>query len=286
MTEIVETEAVKEIEEPRLEKTWHLNLAYDGTEYNGWQVQPDHKTVQGELLKRLRLMLQAPELLIQGCSRTDSGVHALDQHASFRFATPPDMTPEWLKYKLNRWLPEDILIKDVSIAPDDFNPRFDNFGKAYTYCISPAQKVNPVASRYVWKTPRPLDIAAMREAASSLVGEHDFASFAANPGREIGSTVRNLHNLDVIEYEGLIFINAVGDSFLYKMVRGLTGYLVHVGYGYATPDDAVRVMNAADRRQAADSAPAKGLFLAKVFWSPDEWKSYSPTLPPFALNAL
>ena len=196
------------------------------------------------------------------------------------------MTPEWLKHKLNRWLPEDILIKDVSIAPDDFNPRFDNFGKAYTYCISPGQKVNPVAARYVWKTPRPLDIDAMREAASRLVGEHDFASFAANPGREIGSTVRNLHKLDVLESDGLIFINAVGDSFLYKMVRGLTGYLVHVGYGYATPDDAVRVMNAADRKQAADSAPAKGLFLAKVFWTPDEWKSYTPILPPFALNAI
>ena len=287
MTEnIAQEETTLEAPSAPPEKTWHLCLAYDGTDYSGWQVQQDHRTVQGELLKRMRLMLQAPELRIQGCSRTDAGVHALDQHASFRFATPDDMTPEWLKHKLNRWLPEDILIKDVSIAADDFNPRFDNFGKAYTYCISPARKVNPVAARYVWKTPRPLDVAAMREAASRLVGEHDFASFAANPGREIGSTVRNLHNLDVIEYEGLIFINAVGDSFLYKMVRGLTGYLAHVGFGYATPDDAVRVMNAADRRQAADSAPSKGLFLAKVFWTKDEWQSYKPVLPPFALNAL
>lgn len=279
-----ENELQENAERPEI--TWHLNLAYDGTDYSGWQVQPDHKTVQGELLKRMRLMLQAPELRIQGCSRTDSGVHALDQHASFRFATPPEMTPEWLKHKLNRWLPEDILIKSVSIAPDDFNPRFDNFGKAYTYCISPGEKVNPIAAKYVWKTPHALDTDAMRQAASFLVGNHDFASFTANPGKEIDNTVRNLHRLDVLESDGLIFISAVGESFLYKMVRGLTGFLVHVGSGYAAPEDALRVLNAKDRTQAADSAPAKGLFLAKVFWTEDEWQSYTPVLPPFDLKAL
>ena len=267
-------------------QTWHLKLAYDGTAYSGWQVQKEHKTVQGELLQRLRLLLQMPELRIQGCSRTDSGVHALDQHAAFRFKPPADMTPEWLMNKLNRWLPEDILIQELTIAPDDFNPRFDNQGKAYTYCISPGCKINPLASRFVWKTPRPLDIEAMREAASILAGEHDFASFAANPGRELDSTVRKLYRLEVIEAHGLVFINAVGESFLYKMVRGLTGYLVHVGYGYATPEDAKRVLEAKDRTKAADSAPAKGLFLARVFWQPDEWKSYTPVLPPFALQAM
>lgn len=267
-------------------KNWHLQLAYDGTDYFGWQMQPQNRTVQGEILTRLRLMLQAPELKLQGCSRTDSGVHALDQHACFKFATQPEMTEEYMLYKLNRWLPEDILIRSVSIAPDEFNPRFDNFGKAYTYCISSACKVNPVAARFVWKTPKPLDVAAMRDAAARLVGEHDFASFAANPGIDIGSTVRKLYRLDVLEQNGLIFINAVGESFLYKMVRGLTGYLVHVGYGYAKPEDATRVLEAKDRTKAADSAPAKGLFLAKVFWQPDEWKEYSPILPPFALEAM
>lgn len=262
---------------------WHLQLSYDGTEYSGWQVQNEHKTVQGEILKRLRLMFQAPDLRLQGCSRTDAGVHALDQHACFKLIGHDEIDAEWLKYKLNRWLPEDILIKNVTTEDDDFNPRFSNYGKAYTYCISSAKKVNPLASKFVWKTPRELDVEAMRKAAALLQGEHDFASFAANPGREIGSTVRKLYRLEVIEAHGLIFINAVGESFLYKMVRGLTGYLAHVGFGYATPEDALKVLEAKNRSAAADSAPAKGLFLAKVFWKPDEWMDYEPVLPPFAL---
>lgn len=278
------TEEQQPVESPL--RTWHLSLAYNGTHYSGWQVQSDHKTVQGELRMRLRLLLQDPELKVYGCSRTDAGVHALDQHASFTVKTPPDMTEEWLKNKLNRWLPEDVLIKSAVIERDDFNARYDNCGKAYTYCISPGIKTSPMAAPFVWKTPKPLNVDAMSEAASRLVGEHDFASFAANPGIDVGSTVRKLHRLEVIESQGLIYINAVGESFLYKMVRGLTGYLVHVGAGYAAPEEATAVLEAKDRSKAADSAPGKGLFLAKVFWDKDEWKTYEPVLPPFGLDSL
>ena len=260
---------------------WHLTLAYDGTEYSGWQIQPTNRTVQGEILKRLRLMLHAPELKLQGCSRTDSGVHALDQHANFVHPGIPDMTPEWLEHKLNRWLPEDIIIRHVRTESLDFNARHNNFGKAYTYCISPGVKPHPMHARYVWKTPKELDVNAMRAAARFLEGEHDFASFTANPGIDVGSTVRKLYRLEVLEKDGLIYINAVGESFLYKMVRGLTGYLVHVGAGHARPEEAKEVLEAKDRRRAADSAPPQGLFLAKVFWQPDEWKEYTPVLPPF-----
>ena len=258
---------------------WHLQLAYDGTAYSGWQIQPNNRTVQGEILKRLRLMFQAPELKLQGCSRTDAGVHALDQHANFLLATPPEVTTEWLKYKLNRWLPDDIIILDVKNEPLEFNARYDNFGKAYTYCISPGVKPHPLRAHYVWKTPKPLDVNAMRQAAAILQGEHDFASFSANSGVEMESTVRKLWRLEVIEKGGLLYINAVGESFLYKMVRGLTGYLVHVGAGHAAPEDAQRVLDAKDRTQAADSAPAQGLFLAKVFWQENEWREYAPILP-------
>lgn len=267
-------------------KTWHLSLAYDGTHYSGWQVQNDRRTVQGEIRTRLRLLLQKPELRLYGCSRTDAGVHALDQHASFTIESPPELTPDLLLYKLNRWLPDDILIRSVSVERDDFNARFDNCGKAYTYCISPGVKTSPLAAPFVWRTPHALDIPAMREAANILTGEHDFASFAVNPRVDVGSTVRKLYRLEVLEDKGLVFINAVGESFLYKMVRGLTGYLVHVGFGYASPSETADVLAACDRSRAADSAPAKGLFLARVFWQPDEWKSYSPILPPFAIEAL
>ena len=261
---------------------WHLTLMYDGTDFYGWQVQPHQRTVQGEVRLRLRLMLRDPELKVYGSSRTDAGVHALDQQVSFEAVMPPEMTPERFPALLDRWLPDDIVLKSARVAPPGFNARYDNFGKAYTYCISPAVKVNPLFARYVWRTPRPLDLAAMREAASLLVGEHDFASFAANPGRELESTVRNLHRLEVLEAgDGLIYVNAVGDSFLYKMVRGLAGYLVHVGAGHARPEDAARVLAAGDRSAAADSAPAQGLFLAKVFMREGEWRDYRPMLPPF-----
>lgn len=265
---------------------WHLTVAYDGSAFHGWQVQPNHCTVQGEMLKRLRLMLRAPELRIYGSSRTDSGVHALDQQVSFSVKMPNDLPADELVYRLNRWLPETIIVKSGRICDTPFNARYDNCGKAYTYCIAPGIKINPLFCRYVWKTPHALDIDAMREAASYLTGEHDFASFAVNPGKIIESTVRNLRRLEVLTPgDGLVYVNAVGDSFLYKMVRSLVGYLVHVGYGYAKPLDAKRVLEGKNRALAADSAPASGLFLAKVFYDHDAWQTYQPTLPPFIWRA-
>ncbi len=265
---------------------WHLTLAYSGSAYKGWQVQPNRQTIQGELLKRLRLMLRNPELKIYGSSRTDAGVHALDQQVSFETEMPEAFTPEDLMGRLNRWLPEDILVRSARICDQPFNARYDNCGKAYTYCIAPGQKINPLFANYVWKTPHQLDLAAMRQAAALLQGEHDFASFAVNPGRVIESTVRNLRRLEVIDTpDGMVYIVAVGDSFLYKMVRSLAGYLVHVGYGYAKPEDASRVLAGKNRSLAADSAPPQGLFLAKVFFNPDDWQSYVPTLPPFLWQA-
>ena len=140
--------------------------------------------------------------------------------------------------------------------------------------------------RYLWRTPRDLDREAMRTAAALLQGEHDFASFAVNSGKPMDSTVRNLRRLELMETgDGMLYVNAVGDSFLYKMVRSLVGYLVHIGLGYARPEEVREVLAGKSRSLAADSAPAKGLFLAKVFFSPEEWRSYQPILPPFAFTA-
>lgn len=265
---------------------WHLSIRYDGTDFFGWQVQPHQRTVQGELLTRLRLMLRQPDLKIFGSSRTDAGVHALDQQVSFETVMPKDISIADFPAKLNRWLPDDIVIKTAKIVPLGYNARYDNYGKAYTYCISPGRKINPLYARYVWRTPKALDVEAMRETASYLTGELDFASFAANPGKEIENTVRNLHHLDVLENgDGLLYVNAVGDSFLYKMVRSLTGYLVHVGAGHAKPKDALKVLAAKTRTAAADSAPPQGLFLCQVFQHPGEWENYVPTLPPFMWNS-
>ncbi|NMA44049.1 MAG: tRNA pseudouridine(38-40) synthase TruA [Oligosphaeraceae bacterium] len=264
---------------------FHLQVAYDGSAYSGWQVQPGVKTVQGELLHRLRRMLRDPELRIYGCSRTDAGVHALDQQVSFAVRLPEDLNPEQLVIKLNRWLPDDILITGWRSCPPDFNARYDNFGKAYIYCLAPGLKVNPLLSRYVWRTPRALDLVAMRLAATKLCGKHDFASFAVSPGKgkEVEDTVRHVYRIEVHAKDGLVYVVVVGESFLYKMVRSLTGYLAHVGMGNRQAAETTAVLAGKNRSLAAESAPAQGLFLAKVFMQENQWQAYEPQLPPFAL---
>jgi len=265
----------------RTRRCWHLSLAYDGSRFHGWQVQPRLRTVQGELRDRLRRLFADPELLVAGTSRTDSGVHALDQQASFEAETPEDFTAERLHYILNRWLPDDVMVKTVREAPPGFNARFAAAGKAYTYVVNPGGRLLPMFSPFVWTYHRQLDVAAMQEAAQHLVGEHDFSSFSANPKRAVDSHVRRVHRVDVIPVDGLICFDVVGSSFLYKMVRSMVGWLVHVGSGGAAPAATAEVLAAQDRSRAADSAPGQGLFLTRVFFDPDAWRNYEPLVPPF-----
>lgn len=265
----------------RARRCWHLSLAYDGTRFSGWQVQPRLRTVQGELADRLRRLFNDPELRVAGTSRTDGGVHALDQQVSFEADTPADFTPERLHGILNRWLPADMMLTAVREAPLGFNARFAAAGKGYTYVVNPGDRLLPMFSPFVWHYRRELDLAAMREAATHLIGEFDFSSFAANPQREVDSHVRRVHRVEVIPVDGLLCFDVVGESFLYKMVRGIVGWLVHVGRGGAPPGATAAVLAARDRSAAADSAPPQGLFLARVFFQPDEWRDYRPLLPPF-----
>ena len=259
-----------------------LEICFDGSGYSGWQIQPHCLSVQEVVQKTLTRLYGGQPIHLIGASRTDAGVHALDQQVSFDVDLPADMPPDEVAPRLQRWLPDDIVIKSWRICEQPFHARYDNCGKAYTYCIAPGFKPNPLFQRFFWRTPHPLDLDAMRRAAAILQGEHDFASFAVNPGKEVESTIRNLRRLEVLDStDGLVYINAVGDSFLYKMVRSLTGFLVHVGYGYAAPEDAARVLEGRNRSLAADSAPACGLFLTKVFFQPDAWQNYIPLLPPF-----
>lgn len=266
----------------RPRRCWHLSLAYDGTRFHGWQVQPNLRTVQGELRDRLRRLFNDPELKVAGTSRTDSGVHALDQQASFEADTPAEFTAEKLHEILNRWLPEDAMVKSVREVPLGFNARFAAAGKAYTYVVNPGDRLLPLFSPFVWTLRRPLDVAAMQEAAQYLVGEHDFSSFTVNPQREVESHVRLVHRIQVLPVDGLVCFDVVGASFLYKMVRSIVGWLVHVGRGGAPPAATAEVLAARDRTLlAADSAPGQGLFLARVFFESHTWQSYEPILPPF-----
>jgi tRNA pseudouridine38-40 synthase len=264
------------------ERTWHLRLAYDGTAFHGSQVQPEQRTVQGQLLQRLTRLFRAPELQISATSRTDAGVHALDQHVSFAVPSPPDLDAESLRRRLNRWLPADIRVTAVCEEAPGFTARHANCGKAYTYCLYQGEKISPLFARFVWPLPQRLDLVAMQRTASLLEGERDFASFGANPHREIESSVCRLHQVQVLPLGDLVCVSVLGNRFLYKMVRGLVGYLVHVGYGKAPPEAVLQVLAATDRAAAAQSAPAAGLFLARVFFSEEERQTYTPLLPPFA----
>jgi tRNA pseudouridine38-40 synthase len=263
---------------------WHLSLAYDGTHYHGWQIQPGVKTIQGELQSRLRRLLQRPDLRLAGTSRTDAGVHALDQQVTF----PALETEVWeapeLQRVLNRWLPADIRVTQARLQPPGFHARHSATGKAYIYVVSTAELASPFAAPYVWHRPRPLDLPAMCRAASELQGEHDFSTFAVNPRREVDSHVCWLPRILVdTDGQGHVCFVFVGRSFLYRMVRTLVGYLVLVGQGAQAPTDTRRLLEARDRRAlTADTAPASGLFLTRVFFAEGEWCHYSPVRLPFA----
>ncbi|OGV71230.1 MAG: tRNA pseudouridine(38-40) synthase TruA [Lentisphaerae bacterium RIFOXYB12_FULL_65_16] len=263
-------------------RNWHLTIAYDGTRFHGWQIQPGPRTVQHELQTRLRILFHDPQLLTAGTSRTDAGVHALDQHVSFAVGTPPEFDATHIRRTLNRWLPEDVKILDVAEAPPEFHARHSACGKAYTYAVYAGEKSDPLWARFVWHSRRPLCLEAMQEAAAAFVGEHDFSSFAVNSGRADEVMVKTMYNVEVLTAGDLVCFSVVGNSFLYRMVRSMVGYLVHVGQGRATPADVARVLAAKDRCAAAESAPPQGLFLMRVFFQPGEWRDYRPTIPPFA----
>lgn len=276
-------ESVAEPVPPAALPVWHLTLAYDGSAYCGWQLQPDQPTVQAELQARLRRLLREPELRVAATSRTDAGVHALDQHVTFPDCGSGELAPATLQRLLNRWLPADIRVLHAERREPGFNARFSASAKAYVYVICPRDRATPFLSRYAWVFHAPLEIEAMRRAAAMLVGELDFASFGVNPRceeREGEPTVRRLFRVEVVEQDGLLYVIVLGESFLYKMVRSMVGFLVHVGRGACPPEATLAVLAARDRRAAADSAPAPGLFLAKVFFPPEDWRDYRPVLPP------
>ncbi|NOY79562.1 MAG: tRNA pseudouridine(38-40) synthase TruA [Kiritimatiellaeota bacterium] len=262
--------------------TWRLALAYDGTDYHGWQVQPNARTVEGELLRRLRALTGKPDLRTEATSRTDAGVHALDQQVSFTARLPGGMSADRLRFVLNRWLPPDIRVMAAALAPPGFSARFSAWGKAYTYVVHTGGTVGPFQHRYAWHRPGEVDLDAMRSAAGALLGEHDFASFTTNPKREIESTVRHVLSITVHRVGDWLFVCVEGRSFLYRMVRTLVGYLLAVGAGRCRADEAAARLAEKDRRGlGADTAPPHGLFLARVFFEARQHVDYRPALPPF-----
>lgn len=232
-----------------------LVVAYDGTNYCGWQIQPNGITIQEVLNKTLSELFRTPITTI-GASRTDSGVHSLGNVCVFDVNTR--MPAEKISYALNQRLPEDIVVLDSTEVPDDFHPRFSKSRKTYEYRIlnrtfrDPTRRLDTHFFHY------PLDVAKMNEAAKFLIGEHDFASFcAANAQSE--TTIRTIYEASVVRDGDIIRIRVTGNGFLYNMVRIIAGTLIKIGDGDMPASAMKQIIEAADRSAAGPTAPANGL---------------------------
>lgn len=247
-------------------RTFKLTIAYDGTEYSGWQVQPGEATIQGTLQDALAQISPAPVQVI-GSGRTDSGVHAIAQAASCRLAWRDPANR--LAKALNSHLPETIVVTNAVDAPDDFHAIRDATGKRYRYKLQIGGIRDPFGYRYHWHIRGTLAIEPMRAAAERFVGRFDFASFQA-AGSDRKTTVRNLRRCDLItqrrdEPDRIdMSIDVEADGFLYNMVRNIVGTLVEVGRCKQPPQWIDEVIAARDRDAAGPTAPAHGLFLHHV----------------------
>lgn len=247
-----------------------LTIEYDGTNFCGWQRQPAKRTVQGELEKVLS-ELCCMEVSLNGTSRTDAGVHALGQRASFKgdFAIPLAQIARAANNLLaagNRHKTGDVRIKEVREMPLDFHARFDAKGKTYLYKLATGEAPSVFARNYSYFIKNSLDVALMRAAAAHIVGKQDFKCFEAAGGNPRETTVRTITALEVIETDGGITLAVTGDGFLYNMVRIITGTLVDVGSGRIKPDAIPDIIASRDRRNAGHTAPPQGLYLAEVFF--------------------
>jgi tRNA pseudouridine38-40 synthase len=243
-----------------------LTIAYDGTAYEGWQVQKIGTGVQEKVEEALAMLFPSRPRL-HSSSRTDTGVHALGMVAHFEAPRSEcRMPPRKLALALNAWLPPDIRVLSAARARADFHARFDATGKQYRYFVWNHPAMNPLIRYSAWHVPRLMDLAAMRQAAGLFVGKHDFRSFASNPGYSRESTVRTLTRCDIKRSGHLLTYIIEGDGFLYKMCRGIVGTVVQVGLGKFPAEEIRRMLARKDRRTAGMTAPAHGLVLWKVFY--------------------
>lgn len=243
-----------------------LIVAYDGTNYKGWQVQPNGITIE-EVLNRELSGLLGEEIVVSGASRTDSGVHSLGNVAVFD--TETRMPAEKISFALNQRLPEDIVVQDSREVPSDWHPRFVSSRKTYEYRIlnrtfrMPTRRLDTYFYHY------PLNVEKMREAASYLVGEHDFKSFCA-VGAQVKTTVRTIYACDVLRENDIITIRVTGNGFLYNMVRIIAGTLIKIGGGELPPEAVKEILAARDRNAAGPTAPAHGLTMVGIEYAGEQ----------------
>lgn len=250
-----------------------LLIEYDGTSYQGWQIQKKGETIQGIIENRV-LMITGESSRVIGASRTDAGVHALGQVAVFR--TRSELKPEIIKKALNAVLPQDIRILDASIVEDSFHPRKNAVKKSYFFVISNQRESSAFLYKYVWMVQQALDLKKMEIAAQEIVGKHDFSSFMGT-GSSIKNPVREIFSLGIYKLEKIDFltmslrgnfikIRIEADGFLRHMVRNIVGTIVEIGKGKISEKSMREILAKGNRKFAGPTAPPNGLFLEKIIY--------------------
>lgn len=241
-------------------KRYRLTVAYDGTNYHGWQEQSNGITIESVLNETLSKVLKE-DIIVIGASRTDAGVHAYGNIAVFDSETriPADK----ICYAVNPYLPQDIRIVKSEKVPEDFHPRFTTSRKTYEYHIRNTRISMPTQRLYAHQVMVPLDVEAMREAGKYMIGTHDFKCFCAAKA-QVKTTVRTVLDVRVKEQGDEIIVEVEGEGFLYNMVRIITGTLIKAGHHVFPPEYVKEIIASKDRRNAGETVPAKGLFLQKI----------------------
>ncbi|MBF0349917.1 MAG: tRNA pseudouridine(38-40) synthase TruA [SAR324 cluster bacterium] len=250
-------------------QNWLLLLSYEGTAYHGWQVQPTQRTIEGELESAI-FEITREHVKVLGAGRTDAGVHALNQTASFQ-SNSSFTAEKWFK-ALNSVLPKDIVVKHVLPVDPAFHARYNARGKRYRYLLTNGSWQSPFARSHSWWIRNPLNLEKMRTAASFLLGTHDFSSFRAS-GCSSPSPIKDMREIlihPVTSPLGNLCLEIEASSFLQHMVRILTGTLVDVGMEKRDPEEIPLLLEAKDRTKSGKTAPAHGLYVLKVHYDPEE----------------
>ncbi|MBO5098458.1 MAG: tRNA pseudouridine(38-40) synthase TruA [Agathobacter sp.] len=237
-----------------------LVVAYDGTNYSGWQLQKNAVTIEQKLNEALTDLL-GEEIVVTGASRTDAGVHSLGNVCIFD--TDTRIPAEKICYALNSRLPEDIVVQDSCEVASDFHPRAGKSSKTYEYCVLNRTLPDPTRRRDTYFYHYDLDVDAMAKAASLLEGEHDFKSFCSVHA-QVETTVRTIYSCTVVKDGDVIRIRVTGNGFLYNMVRIIAGTLIEVGAGKRKPEEIISMLEATDRCSAGPTAPAHGLTMIGI----------------------
>lgn len=247
-------------------RTYKLTIAYDGSKFRGWQRQPDTElTIQGILEKNISELAGYP-VEVHGSGRTDSGVNARGQTASFTLSGK--IEEEWFRMQLNQKLPEDIRVLSMELVKNHFHARYSAKGKCYEYRVDTGERANVFTRKYTFHYPHELDVNKMQKAADTLTGSYDFAGFTDRVDEH--STIRKIYGIQVKDEGNLIRFEYRGSGFMYHMVRILTGTLLEVGSGKRTAESVAEVLNSGVRAEAGFLAPACGLCLKEVYYKESE----------------